>query len=91
VAIAECAPHQRDGLLQVVVLDRHVGPQPFHQLPLALQRARGFDQEQEGVERLAGERHDLAAAEQSALPGLEPERAKAVDRGRLLGHRSEYE
>src|SRR5918993_5136340 len=61
------------------------GGRPFSRTSNAYARA-ARDQRQQRVERLRGERHRLAVAQQAALHGVESERAELVEVFLLAGH-----
>jgi hypothetical protein len=65
-ALAERLAQHRDVLRQVVLLDRRVGPERGHQLVLGEHAPAPLDEDDEGVEDLAGQRHGPPLAQQHA-------------------------
>ena len=54
-------------MVEVVVFDDAVGPEPLHQLVFADKAAVVFDEDAEGVEDLGTKRNQLAGARQAAF------------------------
>src|SRR6185503_6288307 len=73
-------PQAADCLVDAVLADSDAVPGSLRQVVLRHEPAAGAAQDEEDIELPVGQRQRLTVLEQTAAPGIELERAKAVDR-----------